>query len=217
MSAIASSALVARVAPAATAVSARKAIGGASQSSRPNVIARAHLSFPFSRVSRARRRRHARALTPAPARFPRCHATLSPPGSARPALFARATARTVTSRRADRLVVRAEDGPEMPEFLKDLMKPPDASIAAPGWLAPVIGLAEEAGEDAPVVGYGIMGATGVFIGLVFAIAGLGAFGFLMTMAGTGYACWQASPYLSEIGSKFDVAPTQPPSADEDEE
>ena len=87
----------------------------------------------------------------------------------------------------------------------------------PGWLAPVIGLAEEAGEDAPVVGYGIMGATGVLIGLVFAIAGLGAFGFLMTMAGTGYACWQASPYLSEIGSKFDVAPTQPPSADEDED
>ena len=60
-------------------------------------------------------------------------------------------------------------------------------------------------------------ATGVFLGLLFAIAGLGAFGFLATMAGTGYACWQASPYLSEIGSKFDVAPTQPPSAEEDEE
>jgi hypothetical protein len=43
---------VARVAPAASAVSARKAIGGASQSSRPNDIARAHLSFPFS-ASRA--------------------------------------------------------------------------------------------------------------------------------------------------------------------
>ena len=53
--------------------------------------------------------------------------------------------------------------------------------------------------------------------LALAIAGLGAFGFLATMAGTGYACWQASPYLSEIGSKFDVAPTQPPSAEEDEE
>ena len=52
MSAFASSALVARVAPAASAVSARKAIGGASQSSRPNDIARAHLSFPFS-ASRA--------------------------------------------------------------------------------------------------------------------------------------------------------------------
>ena len=62
----------------------------------------------------------------------------------------------------------------MPEFLKGLMTPPDASVAAPGWLAPVIGLAEEAGEDAPVVGYGIMGATGVFLGLIFAIAGLGA-------------------------------------------
>ena len=58
----------------------------------------------------------------------------------------------MTSRRADRLVVRAEDGPEMPEFLKTLMTPPDASVAAPGWLAPVIGLAEEAGEDAPEAG-----------------------------------------------------------------
>ena len=50
------------------------------------------------------------------------------------------------------------------------MKPPDASIAAPGWLAPVINLAEEAGEDAPVVGYGIMGATGVFLGLIMVVA-----------------------------------------------
>lgn len=108
--------------------------------------------------------------------------------------------------RADRLVVRAEDGPDVPEFLKDLLKPPDASVAAPGWLSPVIGLAEEAGEDAPVVGYGIMGATGVFLGLVLTIAGLGVFGFLLGLTGTGYACWQASPYLSAIGSKFSVKP-----------
>jgi hypothetical protein len=43
----------------------------------------------------------------------------------------------------------------VPDFVKDLMKPPDASVAAPGWLAPLIGLAEEAGESAPVAGYGM--------------------------------------------------------------
>ena len=135
----------------------------------------------------------------------------------RPAIFAKATVRPSGARRADRLVVRAEDSPEVPEFLKDLMKPPDASVAAPGWLAPLINLAEEAGESAPVVGYGIMGATGVFFALFAAIIGLGAFGFIVAMAATGYACWQASPYLSEIGSRFDVMPEQPPSAPDDEE
>lgn len=135
----------------------------------------------------------------------------------RPAIFTKATVRPAGARRADRLVVRAEDSPEVPEFLKDLMKPPDASVAAPGWLAPLINLAEEAGESAPVVGYGIMGATGVFFALFAAIIGLGAFGFIVAMAATGYACWQASPYLSEIGSRFDVMPEQPPSAPEDEE
>lgn len=128
-------------------------------------------------------------------------------------------ARQSPTRRAHRLVVRAEDdGPEMPAFLKDLMKPPDASLAAPGWLAPVIGLAEAAGEDAPVVGYGLMGATGVVFGLLLAVAGLGAFGFLACLAGTGYACWQAAPYLSAIGDTFDASPQEPTrSGDEDEE
>ena len=97
----------------------------------------------------------------------------------RPAIFTKATVRPAGARRADRLVVRAEDSPEVPEFLKDLMKPPDASVAAPGWLAPLINLAEEAGESAPVVGYGIMGATGVFFALFAAIIGLGAFGFIV--------------------------------------
>jgi len=140
--------------------------------------------------------------------------------SLRPALAARAhAARQSPTRRAHRLVVRAEDdGPEMPAFLKDLMKPPDASLAAPGWLAPVIGLAEAAGEDAPVVGYGLMGATGVVFGLLLAVAGLGAFGFLACLAGTGYACWQAAPYLSAIGDTFDASPQEPTrSGDEDEE
>ena len=96
------------------------------------------------------------------------------------------------------------------------MKPPDASIAAPGWLAPVINLAEEAGEDAPVVGYGIMGATGVFLGLIMVVA-VGGFGFFLALAGTGYACWQASPYLSAIGDRFDKPPAQPPSMDSTDE
>ena len=104
----------------------------------------------------------------------------------------RVTARPV-ARRADRLIVRAEEDGGLPDALKDLMKPPDASVAAPGWLAPLIGLAEEAGEDAPVVGYGIMGATGVFFAVLSVVVGLGAFGFLLATGATGYACWQASP------------------------
>ena len=121
------------------------------------------------------------------------------------------------ARRADRLVVRAEEdgGFEVPDALKELMKPPDASVAAPAWLEPLIKLAEEAGESAPVVGYGIMGATGVFFALFFAIIGLGGFGFIVASGATGYAMWQASPYLSVIASKFDAVP--PPSQDSQDE
>ena len=97
------------------------------------------------------------------------------------------------------------------------MKPPDASVAAPAWLEPLIKLAEEAGESAPVVGYGIMGATGVFFALFFAIIGLGGFGFIVASGATGYAMWQASPYLSVIASKFDATPPPSRSADDDDE
>mmetsp|Transcript_576 Transcript_576/g.2035 ORF Transcript_576/g.2035 Transcript_576/m.2035 type:complete len:132 (-) Transcript_576:1707-2102(-) len=123
------------------------------------------------------------------------------------------------ARRADRLVVRAEEdgGFEVPDALKELMKPPDASVAAPAWLEPLIKLAEEAGESAPVVGYGIMGATGVFFALFFAIIGLGGFGFIVASGATGYAMWQASPYLSVIASKFDAVPPPSSSAEDDDE
>ena len=123
------------------------------------------------------------------------------------------------ARRADRLVVRAEEdgGFEVPDALKELMKPPDASVAAPAWLEPLIKLAEEAGESAPVVGYGIMGATGVFFALFFAIIGLGGFGFIVASGATGYAMWQASPYLSVIASKFEAVPPPSTSADDDDE
>ena len=135
----------------------------------------------------------------------------------RPIARARAAVRPA---RADRLVVRAADdeGFEVPDFVKDLMKPPDASVAAPGWLEPLINLAEEAGESATLVGYGIAGATGVFFMLIFAILGLGPLGFLIGIGGTGYACWQAGPYLQAITSKFDaVPPPAPPAPEEDEE
>jgi hypothetical protein len=165
---------------------------------------------PLSRASRVLDRATRPPPSPPPAR--------STGASVRSAAFVRASVRPAVGRRADRLVVRAEgDGPDVPDVLKDLLKPPDASVAAPGWLAPVIGLAEEAGEDAPVVGYGIMGATGVFFGLFFAVVGLGGFGFLLTMAGTGYACWQASPYLSAIGDKFSAAPEPTQEPEEPEE
>merc|ERR1712093_812010 len=41
-----------------------------------------------------------------------------------------------------------EDEFEMPDFVKDLMKPPDASVAAPVWLAPLLGIVEESGDSA---------------------------------------------------------------------
>ena len=124
------------------------------------------------------------------------------------------------ARRADHLVVRAEEdgGFEVPDALKEPTETPDASVAAPAWLEPLIKLAEEAGESAPVVGYGIMGATGVFFALFFAIIGLGGFGFIVAVSGaTGYAMWQASPYLSVIASKFDAVHFSSTSADDDDE
>merc|ERR1712072_546976 len=39
-----------------------------------------------------------------------------------------------------------DDEFEMPDFVKDLMKPPDASVAAPVWLAPLLGIVEESGD-----------------------------------------------------------------------
>eukprot|EP00227_Mantoniella_beaufortii_P014035 CAMPEP_0197590934 /NCGR_PEP_ID=MMETSP1326-20131121/12308_1 /TAXON_ID=1155430 /ORGANISM="Genus nov. species nov., Strain RCC2288" /LENGTH=220 /DNA_ID=CAMNT_0043156249 /DNA_START=47 /DNA_END=710 /DNA_ORIENTATION=+ len=98
-----------------------------------------------------------------------------------------------------------KDAPaELPAFVKDLMKPPDASMAAPGWLEPLLKLAEEGGESAPVVGYGIMGATSVIFALVFFLIGLGPLGLLLSLGAGGYACWQASPYLSVMSDNFEA-------------
>ena len=62
-----------------------------------------------------------------------------------------------------------------------------------------------------------MGATGVFFALFFAIIGLGGFGFIVASGATGYAMWQASPYLSVIASKFDAVPPPSTSADDEDE
>ena len=51
------------------------------------------------------------------------------------------------------------------------MKPPDASMAPAFWLAPLLGLAEEGGESAAVVGYGLTAATSVLFSLIFAVIG----------------------------------------------
>jgi len=95
--------------------------------------------------------------------------------------------------------IKAKDeGFEVPDFVKDLMKPPDSSIAAPG-LAPLLGLAKESGESAVGIGYALMIVTSVFFSLVFAVIGLPGFLCALIFVGaSGYTCWQATPYLNEI-------------------
>ena len=109
------------------------------------------------------------------------------------------------NKRNSALVVRAEggddDGFEVPDFVKDLMKPPDASVAAPAWLEPLLGLAKESGDSAVGIGYALMIVTSVFFSLIFALIGLpGPLVFLMFAGSSGYTCWQATPYLNEIAN-----------------
>ena len=92
-----------------------------------------------------------------------------------------------------------DDEFEMPDFVKDLMKPPDASVAAPVWLAPLLGIVEESGDSAVAVGYGLMIVTSVFVSLIFALIGLPGFlVFVVFIGAGGYTCWQATPYLQKI-------------------
>ena len=106
-----------------------------------------------------------------------------------------------SKRSSSSLIVRAnkDDGFEVPDFVKDLLKPPDSSVAAPGWLAPLLGLAKESGESALGIGYALMIVTSVFFSLVFAVIGLpGALCALIFVGASGYTCWQATPYLNDI-------------------
>ena len=107
-----------------------------------------------------------------------------------------------SKRSSSSLIVRAnkdDSSFEVPDFVKDLMKPPDSSVAAPGWLAPLLGLAKESGESAVGIGYALMIVTSVFFSLVFAVIGLpGALCALIFVGASGYTCWQATPYLNDI-------------------
>ena len=107
------------------------------------------------------------------------------------------------NKRNSALVVRADnggdDGFEVPDFVKDLMKPPDASVAAPAWLEPLLGLAKESGDSAVGIGYALMIVTSVFFSLIFALIGLpGPLVFILFAGSSGYTCWQATPYLQKI-------------------
>ena len=109
------------------------------------------------------------------------------------------------NKRNSALVVRADnggdDGFEVPDFVKDLMKPPDASVAAPAWLEPLLGLAKESGDSAVGIGYALMIVTSVFFSLIFALIGLpGPLVFILFAGSSGYTCWQATPYLNEIAN-----------------
>merc|ERR1712164_158941 len=94
---------------------------------------------------------------------------------------------TTTTRRAVRVRADGADdiGADVKKLVSDLMVPPDASKPAPGWLSPLIGLAEPAGESATIVGYSLLDAM-VFFGA------------------SAYGCWQAGPYLDEIVSKVEA-------------
>ena len=113
----------------------------------------------------------------------------------------RVTNNNSNQRRNINITIKAKDeeGFEVPDFVKDLMKPPDSSIAAPGWLAPLLGLAKESGESAVGIGYALMIVTSVFFSLVFAVIGLPGFLCALIFVGaSGYTCWQATPYLNDI-------------------
>lgn len=104
--------------------------------------------------------------------------------------------------RGSSIKVRAgesSEGPDVQKIIADLMVPPDASKPAPGWLAPLISLAEPAGESANVVGYSLAVATSVTITIVLAVLHFPAlFDVLVLFGATGYVCWQIGPYLDKI-------------------
>jgi hypothetical protein len=91
------------------------------------------------------------------------------------------------------------DKSKMPEILKDFMKPPDASLSPPVWLAPLLGLAKESGESAQSIGYALMIVTAIVPSLLFAVIGIPFALVALIFVGTsGYTCWQATPYLQQI-------------------
>lgn len=79
------------------------------------------------------------------------------------------------------------------------MVPPDVNKPAPGWLRPLISLAEPAGESATIVGYSLAIVTALCATIVFAVLRFpGLFDVTVFFGTSAYACWQAGPYLDKI-------------------
>ena len=78
---------------------------------------------------------------------------------------------TTTTRRAVRVRADGADdiGADVKKLVSDLMVPPDASKPAPGWLSPLIGLAEPAGESATIVGYSLLVAGALIVTVLLAV------------------------------------------------
>ena len=98
------------------------------------------------------------------------------------------------------VVVRAEgSSPDVKKIVEQLMVPPDASKPAPGWLQPLIGLAEPAGESATIVGYSLAIVTALLVTIVLAVLHFpGLFDVMVFFGTSAYACWQLGPYLDKI-------------------
>jgi hypothetical protein len=122
-------------------------------------------------------------------------------------LMTRPTATTTTTTR--RVTVRAdgadEIGTDVQKLVRDLMVPPDASKPAPGWLSPLIGLAEPAGESATIVGYSLLIAAALVATVLLAVLRFpGLFDVMVFFGASAYGCWQAGPYLDEIVAKVEA-------------
>lgn len=79
------------------------------------------------------------------------------------------------------------------------MVPPDASKPPPGWLAPLVSLAEPAGESATIVGYSLAIVTALCLTVALAVLRFPGLLDVAVFFGTSaYACWQAGPYLDKI-------------------
>ena len=114
---------------------------------------------------------------------------------------------TTTTRRAVRVRADGADdiGADVKKLVSDLMVPPDASKPAPGWLSPLIGLAEPAGESATIVGYSLLVAGALIVTVLLAVLRFpGLFDAMVFFGASAYGCWQAGPYLDEIVSKVEA-------------
>ena len=94
---------------------------------------------------------------------------------------------------------RAGEVDDAKSTIERLATPPDASKPAPGWLLPLISLAEPAGESAAVVGYSLAIVTALAGTIALAVLRFpGLLDATFFLGASAYACWQAGPYLDKI-------------------